>query len=265
MLNEWVKCEKCKSIINKTDLEENYWVCPKCNFHFYIPSLQRIQITFSEFEELYKGIKTKDFLKFDDYDQKVKKDIEKLSIEEAVVVGKGYLKGDGKRNYLVGTAIMDFGFRGGSMGSVVGEKIALISEYCYENQIPLVIFSASGGARMQEGIISLMQMAKTVSLINKLKSKRIPFINVVTNPTTGGVAASFVGIADIIISEPGAILGFAGRRVIEQTIKKRLPDNFQTAEFNLNNGLIDAIIERKKIPSFLFNFISAYYYYHNFA
>ncbi|MFN4219936.1 MAG: acetyl-CoA carboxylase carboxyltransferase subunit beta [bacterium] len=261
MFNEWIKCEKCRAIINKTDLEENLWVCPKCSHHFYIDANTRVNITLSFFEEMFKGIKTKDFLKFDDYAQKIKKDSEKLKIEEAVVVGKGFLKEDKEKKFPIGLGVMDFGFRGGSMGSVVGEKITLLTEYCIENQIPLVLFSASGGARMQEGIISLMQMAKTVGVINKLKQRRIPFVNVVTNPTTGGVAASFVGIADIIIAEPASTIGFAGKRVIEQTIKRKLPDNFQTAEFNLNNGLIDAVVERKKLTTFIFQFIQAFYYW----
>ncbi|MEN3015574.1 MAG: acetyl-CoA carboxylase carboxyltransferase subunit beta [bacterium] len=261
MHNQWTKCDKCRQIISAVDLEENLWVCPKCNNHQYITATQRIQITFNHYQELFKDIKPKDFLNFEDYAEKLKKDAEKLGIEEAIVVGQAYLLPDQQNEYPICFGIMDFGFRGGSMGSVVGEKIALIAQVAYEKQQPLIIFSASGGARMQEGIIALMQMAKTVASINKLKQKKIPFINVVTNPTTGGVAASFVGIADIIISEPEAIIGFAGQRVIEQTIKKKLPPNFQTAEFNLSNGLIDQIVHRKKIPYFLLEFIKAFYFW----
>ncbi len=265
MINQWIKCEKCRSIISTPDLEENLFVCPKCNNHFYISARKTIEIMFQDFQELYSHIRSIDFLKFDDYEEKLKKDIEKLGINEAVVVGYGYLKIDRDKKNEIGCAVMDFGFRGGSMGSVVGEKISLIAEYCYQKELPLVIFSASGGARMQEGIISLMQMAKTVSVINKLKSKRIPFINVVTNPTTGGVAASFVAIADIIIAEPLATIGFAGQRVIEQTIKKKLPPNFQTSEFSLNNGLIDAIVHRKDLAQFILNFVSSFYFWKNYS
>ncbi|MCS7244324.1 MAG: acetyl-CoA carboxylase carboxyltransferase subunit beta [Candidatus Calescibacterium sp.] len=265
MLNEWIKCESCGSIINRSDLEENLWICPKCGRHFYIGSKKRIDMYFCDFKEMYTMIKPLDFLNFEDYSEKLKKDSERIGIDDAIIVGIGYLKQDLEKSCLIGVGVMDFGFRGGSMGSVVGQKISLISEYCYENEIPLVIFSASGGARMQEGIISLMQMAKTVGVINKLKKKRIPFINVVTNPTTGGVAASFVGIADIIVSEPGAIIGFAGQRVIEQTIKKKLPPNFQTAEFNLQNGLIDQIVDRKKMGDFIYRFVSSFYYWKRYS
>jgi acetyl-CoA carboxylase carboxyl transferase subunit beta len=261
MVSEWIKCEKCKSIINKLDLEENYWICTKCNYHFTINSETRIKLFFSDFQELYTSIKPIDFLKFDDYEEKLKKDQEKLNIDDAVRVGLGYLKEDKEKKYLIGSAIMDFYFRGGSMGSVVGEKISLIAEECYDKELPLVIFSASGGARMQEGIISLMQMAKTVGVINKLRKKRIPFINVALNPTTGGVAASFVGIADIIVAETGALIGFAGQRVIEQTINKKLPPTFQTAEFNLENGLIDQVLSRKNLGSFIFKLIHSYYFW----
>lgn len=259
MLDQWVKCEKCSSIINKIDLEENLWICTKCNKHLYISARKRIEITFSDFKEMYQDIKPLDFLNFEDYSKKIKMDSQKLGIEDAIIVGTAYLREDIGKDYLIGVGVMDFGFRGGSMGSVVGQKIYLIAQYCYDNEIPLVIFSASGGARMQEGIVSLMQMAKTVSMINRLKSRRVPFINVVTNPTTGGVAASFVGLADIIISEPEAIIGFAGQRVIEQTIKRKLPPNFQTAEFNLENGLIDYVIDRRKIGTFILKFVSSFY------
>ncbi len=263
MFDQWVKCEKCGSIVNKIDLEENLFVCPKCNHHFYINSKKRIELTFCSFQEKFNSIKPVDFLNFDDYSEKLLKDSQKLGIDDAVIVGLGYLLDDVEKKYLVGVGVMEFGFRGGSMGSVVGEKISLIAEECYNQELPLILFSSSGGARMQEGIISLMQMAKTVGSIDKLKKNRIPFINVVVNPTTGGVAASFVGIADIIIAEPGAIIGFAGQRVIEQTIKKKLPPNFQTSEFNLNNGLIDCVIERKRIPSFLYQLVSSFYYWKN--
>lgn len=261
MLDQWVKCEKCLFIINRADLEENLWVCPKCNYHFYITAQKRIEITFTNFQEYYKYIKPLDFLAFPEYHDKLIQDQKKLNLMDGIITGLGYIKEDIENNYLVAVAVMEFHFRGGSMGSVIGEKLALITEEAISREIPLIVFSASGGARMQEGIVALMQMAKTVSVINKLKSKRIPFINVALNPTTGGVAASFVAIADIIIAEPGAIIGFAGQRVIEQTIKKKLPPNFQSSEFNLNNGLIDQIVERKKIPLFLYNFIKAFYFW----
>ncbi|MGB9638597.1 MAG: acetyl-CoA carboxylase, carboxyltransferase subunit beta [bacterium] len=258
--SNWIKCEKCKSIIFKQDLEENLYVCNKCNYHFVINAHYRIKITFDNFVELYKEIYPKDFLNFDDYSKKLKEDQEKTNLSDAIIVGVGNIKND-QNKHKVSIGIMDFNFRGGSMGSVVGEKIALISEYALKNDTPLIIFSSSGGARMQEGIISLMQMAKTVSVIKLLNKNRIPFINVITHPTTGGVAASFVGIADIILSEPGALIGFAGQRVIEQTIKQKLPQDFQTAEFSLKYGLIDNIVHRHNIPSTLIKFINSFYFY----
>jgi len=258
--NNWIKCEKCKNIIFKQDLEENLYVCPKCNYHFNINAYYRIKITFDDFVELYKDIYPKDFLNFEDYSKKLKEDQIKTNLVDTIIVGYGHLKGD-KNRYIVSIGVMDFNFRGGSMGSVVGEKIALISEYALKNDTPLIIFSSSGGARMQEGIISLMQMAKTVSAIKLLNKNRIPFINVITHPTTGGVAASFVGIADIILSEIGALIGFAGQRVIEQTIKQKLPPDFQTAEFCLKYGLIDNTVHRHNISNTLLKFINSFYFY----
>ncbi len=258
--NNWIKCEKCKTIIFKQDLEENLYVCTKCNYHFVINAHYRIKITFDSFYELFKEIYPKDFLNFDDYSKKLKEDQEKTNLTDAIITGYGCLKGDINK-YKVSVGIMDFNFRGGSMGSVVGEKIALISEYALKNDTPLIIFSSSGGARMQEGIISLMQMAKTISAIKLLNKNRIPFINIITHPTTGGVAASFVGIADIILSEIGALIGFAGQRVIEQTIKQKLPPDFQTAEFSLKYGLIDNIVHRHNIPNILSKFINSFYFY----
>ena len=261
--SNWIKCEKCKNIIFKQDLEENQFVCNKCNYHFVISAEYRIKITFDYFEELFKELYPKNFLDFEDYSEKLKEDQIKTNLNDAIITGYGYLKGD-KNKYKVSLGIMDFNFRGGSMGSVVGEKIALISEYALKNDTPLIIFSSSGGARMQEGIISLMQMAKTVSSIKLLNKNRIPFINVITHPTTGGVAASFVGIADIILSEVGALIGFAGKRVIEQTIKQKLPPDFQSAEFCLKYGLIDNIVHRHNIPSVLLKFIESFYFYKNY-
>jgi len=260
--SNWIKCQNCKNIIFKQELEENLYVCSKCNYHFNINAHYRIKITFDNFKELYQEIYPKDFLNFEDYSKKLKEDQQKTNLTDAIIVGYGYLKGD-KNRYKVSVGVMDFNFRGGSMGSVVGEKIALISEYALKNDTPLIIFSSSGGARMQEGIISLMQMAKTVSAIKLLNKNRIPFINVITHPTTGGVAASFVGIADIILSEIGALIGFAGQRVIEQTIKQKLPPDFQTAEFCLKYGLIDNIVHRHNIPNTLLKFINSFYFYKN--
>ena len=244
-------CKKCKSELDSDNFLLNLNVCPECNYHDYISARERIEITADEgtFYEMAGDINSIDFLNFYDlksYSARLQEARLKSGLNEAIIVGTAKIKSSA-----VSLGVMDFNFMGGSMGSVVGERIKVIVDYSIEKKIPLIIFSASGGARMQEGIISLMQMAKTVSCINRLKETQIPYFCVITNPTTGGVSASFATAADIIISEPGALFCFAGPRVIEQTIKKSIPADFGLAERNLKNGQIDMIVERKKIKGVL--------------
>jgi len=252
---EKVKCENCKKDIENEIFILNLWVCPYCNHHRYIDARDRLQITAdsNSFIELGKNINSVDFLNFFDvksYGVRLKETKLKTSLDEAIIIGQAQIEGDN-----VALGIMDFGFMGGSMGSVVGEKIKILSNHSIEKNIPLVIFCTSGGARMQEGVMSLMQMAKTVSSINRVKERRIPYITVITNPTSGGVSASFATIADIIIAEPGALFCFAGPRVIKQTIKKNPPPDFGSAERNVKNGQVDMIVNRSDLRDTLANLI----------
>jgi len=241
---EKVKCKNCNKDIENEIFILNLWVCPYCNHHHYINPGDRLQITADSgsFTELEKNINSVDFLNFYDlksYSTRLKEAKLKTSLNEAIITGEAKIDGND-----VALGIMDFRFMGGSMGSVVGEKIKLLCDHCIEKEIPLIIFCTSGGARMQEGIMSLMQMAKTVSGINRVKEKKNLFITVITNPTSGGISASFATIADIIIAEPGALFCFAGPRVVKQTIKKNLPPDFGTSERNLKNGQVDMITNR---------------------
>ncbi len=241
---EKVKCKNCNKDIENEIFILNLWVCPYCNHHHYINPGDRLQITADSgsFTELEKNINSVDFLNFYDlksYSTRLKEAKLKTSLNEAIITGEAKIDGND-----VALGIMDFRFMGGSMGSAVGEKIKLLCDHCIEKEIPLIIFCTSGGARMQEGIMSLMQMAKTVSGINRVKEKKNLFITVITNPTSGGISASFATIADIIIAEPGALFCFAGPRVVKQTIKKNLPPDFGTSERNLKNGQVDMITNR---------------------
>ncbi|MGC9374222.1 MAG: acetyl-CoA carboxylase, carboxyltransferase subunit beta [Bacteroidales bacterium] len=255
----FVKCKKCNSHIYYKEWVNNLNVCSNCNYHGSITSHERIHILFDKntFQELFANISPVDLLGFNDlkgsYADKIESTKNKTSINEAVITGVGKMNG-----IKVVMAIMDFRFLGGSMGSATGEKILLASNYAYENHIPYIIISASGGARMQEGTLSLMQMAKTCAGISRLNQKNIPFISVLTNPTTGGVTASYAMMGDINIAEPEALIGFAGRRVIEQTIGQKLPEDFQTAEYLLKHGFIDSIVNRKDLKKFLSNILSYY-------
>ena len=242
LVGKWVKCDNCKEILYKEDLHKNLGVCPNCGKHFRLSARRRIKQIIDEgtFEEIGKGLITKDPLKFEGYVKKLETLKEKTKIEEAVVTGVGKLNDDE-----VVIAVMDGNFLMGSMGSVVGEKITLAVEESIKRKIPLIIFCLSGGARMQEGIVSLMQMAKTSSAIAKHNDAGLLYISVLTDPTTGGVTASFAMLGDIILAEPNALIGFAGPRVIEQTIKQTLPEGFQRSEFLLEHGFIDKIVERK--------------------
>lgn len=243
----WVKCDSCGEIIYRKELDKELWVCSKCDHHFRIRSKDYINLIADngEVEEYDADLTAADPLEFKDskrYSDRIKASQKKVNLKDAIVAGIARI--DGKE---VSFAVMDFGFIGGSMGSVVGEKVARTIERSLERRIPLVIVSCSGGARMQEGILSLMQMAKTSALLAKLYDQNIPYISVLTNPTTAGVMASYASLGDVIMAEPRALLGFAGPRVIQQTIKQDLPPGFQSSEFFLEHGFLDVISHRKDL------------------
>ncbi len=243
----WIKCDACGEIIYRKELEKHLWVCSKCDHHFRIRSRDYIDLVLDngQLEEYDPGLQASDPLTFKDskkYPDRIQSSQKKTALKDAVVAGIGKVGGRE-----VSLAVMDFGFIGGSMGSVVGEKIARAIERSLERRIPLVIISCSGGARMQEGILSLMQMAKTSALLAKLYDAKIPYLSVLTNPTTAGVMASYASLGDVIIAEPKALLGFAGPRVIQQTIKQDLPPGFQSSEFFLEHGFLDLISHRKDL------------------
>jgi acetyl-CoA carboxylase carboxyl transferase subunit beta len=243
----WVKCDSCGEIIYRKELDKELWVCSKCDHHFRIRSKDYINLIVDdgEVEEYDADLSASDPLEFKDskrYPDRIKASQKKVNLKDAIVCGIARI--DGRE---VSFSVMDFGFIGGSMGSVVGEKVARTIERSLERRIPLVIVSCSGGARMQEGILSLMQMAKTSALLAKLYDQNIPYISVLTNPTTAGVMASYASLGDVIIAEPRALLGFAGPRVIQQTIKQDLPPGFQSSEFFLEHGFLDVISHRKDL------------------
>ncbi len=244
----WGKCPRCGTVVYHKDLERNLKVCPTCGFHHRLTAEERLAITLDEasFEETDAGLASGDPLRFDGYGEKLEEARKKTGNPDAVITGTGGI--DGHR---CAAGALDFFFMGGSMGSVVGEKVARIAERALDLHLPLILFSASGGARMQEGALSLMQLAKTSAAIAPLRAARLPYISVMCDPTTGGVTASFAFQGDVIIAEPGALIGFAGRRVIEQTIRRKLPDNFQTAEFCLEHGLIDLVVPRLEMRATL--------------
>ena len=240
----WVKCDNCKEIIYRKEVEKNFKVCPKCDYHFRISASERLPYLVDEgsFVEVEDGLSPKDFLNFKDYKDKLKNSRKKTGLKDAVISGEAKIGGKP-----VSIVVMDFDFMGGSMGSVVGEKIARAIERAIEKGTPFVSVASSGGARMQEGILSLMQMAKTSAAAARLGEAGLPFISVLTDPTFGGVTASFAMLGDIIIAEPKSLIGFAGPRVIEQTIKQQLPAGFQRAEFLQEHGMIDAIVPRREM------------------
>lgn len=244
----WIKCDKCGETLYKKDLQTNGKVCNFCGYHFRLTAKERIEtIVDSEtFVEINKELQTVNPLDFEGYSEKIQGLKIKTGMNEAIVTGYGKIAG-----FSAVIAVMDSNFMMGSMGSVVGEKITRAIEKAMEMNCPLVIFTASGGARMQEGMFSLMQMAKTSAAIEKLNEKGILYVSVLTDPTTGGVTASFASLGDIILAEPGALIGFAGRRVIEQTIRQKLPDEFQRAEFLLEHGFVDKIVQRKELKKTL--------------
>lgn len=251
-IGQWVKCDSCKEILYKEDIRKSLNICPNCGHYFRMHVGKRLELIIDEgtYKRFDLKIDTINPLELEDYPKKLNLLREKTSLEEAVACGTGKIDGED-----VVICIMDSGFLMGSMGAIVGEKITYSIEKAIELKLPLIIFSVSGGARMQEGIISLMQMAKTTSAISKLDEAGLLYISVLTDPTYGGVTASFASLGDIILAEPGAMIGFAGPRVIQQTIGESLPEGFQTAEFLLEHGFIDRIVERKDMKITLANIL----------
>ena len=251
-IGKWVKCNNCKEILYKEILHENYSVCPNCDYHFRLSSRRRLKQIIDEdtFEEFDLKINTTNPLNMKEYTKKIEALREKTGLDEAVKCGMGEINSE-----KVVICIMDANFLIGSMGTVVGEKITYSIEKAIELKLPLIIFSVSGGARMQEGIMSLMQMAKTSSALARLNEAGILYISVLTDPTYGGVTASFASLADIILAEPKAMIGFAGPRVIKQTIGQELPEGFQTSEFLLEHGFIDKIVHRKEMKDTIYKLL----------
>ena len=250
--NQWKKCSKCNEIIYNEDLKNNLNICPKCGNYFRLTAFERIELLIDEgtFIEEDMTLNSKDFLNFPNYKEKLEEAREKSRMIDAVISGTGKIY-----EIEVSIAAMEFGFMGGSMGSVVGEKITRTLERALEKKIPAILVASSGGARMQEGIVSLMQMAKTSGAVKRLNEAGIPFVSVPVDPTTGGVSASFALLGDVIVTEPGALIGFAGPRVIEQTINQKLPKGFQRAEFLLEHGMVDVIAERKDLKETIYRIL----------
>ncbi len=247
----WVKCDGCKEIIYKKEVLRNANVCPKCNYHFRISARERLSALFDEgrYQEFDADVYSIDPLKFRDvkpYKDRLRAYRERTGLNDAVISARGTIGGQA-----VVLSVMEYGFMGGSMGSVVGEKVTRAVLKALEERVPLIVISSSGGARMQEGILSLMQMAKIAAALHRLHEARIPYISVLTDPTTGGVTASFAMLGDLNIAEPKALIGFAGPRVIEQTIREKLPEEFQRSEFLLEKGMLDFIVERREMRDVL--------------
>lgn len=246
----WTKCPKCSEVLYRRDLVANLWVCPRCSHHFRMTAFDRINsLVDADFLEIGSDILPRDPLEWVDkksYAAKLAGDREKSQLTEGVVCGFGTIGG-----FDLALGVMDFHFRGGTMGTVVGERITLLLEGALERGIPCIVFTASGGARMEEGMLALMQMAKTTAAVSRFMEAGNIFITVLTDPTTGGVSASFAFQSDLILAEPKAMIGFAGRRVIEQTIRQKLPEQFQTAEFLLDKGHIDMVVDRHNLKAAL--------------
>ncbi len=247
----WVKCEDCRQIIWKKDLEENMQVCPKCDKHFRIDARTRLAqlIDENQYEVFDSNLSSTDPLKFVDlkpYSSRLKRAQQDTGLKDAVINAHGKLMG---RSVIA--SVMEYSFIGGSMGAVVGEAITRAVERAADTRTPLIIVSASGGARMMEGVISLMQLAKISAALAKLDDAKVPYISLLTDPTTGGVTASFAMLGDLNIAEPGALIGFAGPRVIEQTIRQKLPQGFQRSEFLLQHGMLDAVVPRKQLKPYI--------------
>jgi acetyl-CoA carboxylase carboxyl transferase subunit beta len=246
----WTKCENCRTTVWKKDLEANWRVCPKCQHHFRLNATQRLELLLdSRWVEYDAGLASNDPLHFTDtrpYAARLKDARKKLGMADAIITAEGLIAG---RPVII--CSMEFKFIGGSMGAVVGEKVTRAIEAAIAKKLPLVIVSCSGGARMMEGTISLMQLAKVSAALARLDEVRLPYISVLTDPTTGGVTASYAMLGDINIAEPGTLIGFAGPRVIEQTIRQKLPDGFQTSEFLLEHGFLDAVVHRKDLKTYI--------------
>jgi len=243
----WVKCDSCKEIVYRAEVDRAGRVCPRCKYPFRISARERVAaiLDADSFEERDAGLTSRDPLEFKDtkrYTDRVKSARKSTGLEEAVITGLGRVGG-----LPVVLCVFEFGFLGGSMGSVVGEKLTRAIELAIQKRAPLLIVSASGGARMQEGILSLMQMAKTSAALNRLAEERVPYLSLLTDPTTGGVTASFAMLGDVILAEPRALIGFAGPRVIAETIRQPLPDGFQRSEFLLEHGQLDMVVERRDL------------------
>jgi acetyl-CoA carboxylase carboxyl transferase subunit beta len=247
----WVKCDGCKEIVYSKELERNFRICPKCDHHFRIDARSRIRLLLDESapHDLFRNVAPADPLQFKDtkkYRDRLKLYQDAVGEKDAVLVVEGHLE-----EMPVVLAVMEYRFMGGSMGSVVGEKLTRAAEHALAKRRPLLVVSASGGARMQEGILSLMQMAKISAALSRLRDARVPYLSILTDPTTGGVTASFAMLGDLNIAEPGALIGFAGPRVIEQTIRQSLPDGFQTSEFLLQKGFLDLVVKRTELKETL--------------
>ncbi len=247
----WVKCEACKEILSKPELEQNLHVCPRCQYHFRIGARERIGqlVDPGTFQEADAGLRSVDPLGFKDqkaYAERLKAARAQTGMEEALVSGTAQIGG-----YPASLAVMEFAFMGGSMGSALGEKVTRAIERAIEKRLAFIAVSCSGGARMQESVLSLMQMAKTSAALGRLARERLPYISILTDPTTGGVTASFAMLGDVLVAEPKALIGFAGPRVIQDTIRQELPEGFQRSEFLLEHGFLDMIVDRKQLRPLL--------------
>jgi len=254
----WAKCPNCKYTCTVEELDENKFVCPKCDFHHRIGSQEYFEIIFDDnhYEELFANIRSKDYLNFVDlkpYGKRLEETYAKTNIHDSITVANGKVNG----NELI-IACMDFEFIGGSLGSVMGEKISRACDYCMQHKIPFMIINKSGGARMMESAFSLMQLAKTSGKLSQLADAKIPYISLCTDPTFGGTTASFAMLGDVICGEPGALIGFAGPRVIKETIKRDLPEGFQRSEFLLEHGFLDFIVHRKELKNKLANLLELF-------
>lgn len=253
--NGWLKCTHCQELIHANELDQNFKCCPKCDYHYRLSGKERIKMLVDDnsFEELFHDIMPVDALKFADtqpYQQRIDKALAQTGNHDSAITGECLIN-----NHRVALGVLDFNYMGGSMGSVTGEKLTLLIEYAINKRLPVVIVSASGGARMQESVLSLMQMAKTAAALARLEEAGLPFISILTNPTSGGVTASFASLGDIIIAEPKALICFAGPRVIEQTIGQKLPEDAQKSEFLLKHGMIDAVVPRTELKEKLGGYI----------
>jgi len=247
----WVKCDQCRQVIWKKDLDQNFNVCPKCDRHFRIDARTRLALLLDDgqYQTEDGNLVSTDPLKFTDlkpYSERLKRAISETGLNDAVINARGKINGKA-----VIVSAMEYSFIGGSMGSVVGETITRAVERATDEKVPIIIVSASGGARMMEGVVSLMQLAKISSALARLDDAKVPYISVLTDPTTGGVTASFAMLGDLNIAEPGALIGFAGPRVIEQTIRQKLPDGFQRSEFLLEHGMLDAVVHRRELKTYI--------------